>query len=56
MNESNSTEALTKTCSNLNLIPLSDQTKFRLNLINKMKDYFNSKIRERKTMSKKLSN
>ena len=36
-------------------IPLSDQTKFRLNEINKIKDYFNSEIQERKTMSKKLS-
>ena len=41
-----------KTHSNLNL---SDQTKFRLNEINKIKDYFQSKIQERKTMSKKLS-
>ena len=37
-------------CSNL-----SDQTKFRLNEINKIKDYLNSEIQERKTMSKKLS-
>ena len=36
-------------------IPLSDQTKFRLNEINKIKDYFNSEIQERKTTSKKLS-
>ena len=28
--------------SNLNATPLSDQTKFRLNEINKVKDYFNS--------------
>ena len=41
--------------SNVNEIPLSDQTKFRLNEINKIKDYFNSEIQERKTMSKKLS-
>ena len=34
---------------------LSDQTKFRLNGINKIKHYFNSEIQERKTMSKKLS-
>ena len=27
--------------SNLNAIPLNDQTKFRLNEINKIKDYFN---------------
>ena len=38
--------------SNFNL---TDQTKFRLNEINKIKDYFNSKIRERKAISKKLS-
>ena len=41
--------------SNLNAIPLNDQTKFRLNEINKIKDYFNADIQERKTMSKKLS-
>ena len=35
-------------------IPLSKQTKFRLNEINKIKDYFNSEIQETKTMSKKL--
>ena len=51
MNELNSTE----TQSNLDTIPLSDQTKFRLNKINKIKDYSNSEIQERKTMSKKLS-
>ena len=44
MNKLNSIE----THSNLNHIPLGDQTKFRLNWINKIKDYFNS-------MSKKLS-
>ena len=44
---SNSIEILTNT--------LSDQTKFRLADINKIKDYFNSEIQERKTMSKKLS-
>ena len=49
MNELNSIE----THSNLNAISLSDQTKFRLNEINKIKDYFNSAIQERKTMSKK---
>ena len=51
MNELNSLE----TPSNLNAILLSDQTKFRLNEINKIKDYFNSEIQERKTASKKLS-
>ena len=39
----------------MNEIPLSDQTKFRLNEINKIKNYFNSEIQERKTLSKKLS-
>ena len=48
MNELNSIE----THSNLNL---NDQTKFRLNEINKIKDYFNSEIQERKTIRKKLS-
>ena len=34
---------------------LSNQRKIRTNYINKIKDYFQSKIQERKTMSKKLS-
>ena len=34
---------------------MSDQTKSRLNKINKIKDYYNSKIEERKAMSKKIS-
>ena len=51
MNELNSIE----THLNLNAIPLNNQTKFRLNEINKIKDYFNSEIQERKTVSKKLS-
>ena len=41
--------------SNLAEIPLNDQTKFRLNEINKIKDYFNSEIRGRELISKKLS-
>ena len=41
--------------SNLNEIPLSDQTKFRLNEIDKIRDYYNSQIQKRKTISKKLS-
>ena len=49
MNELNSIE-VTNTYSNL-----SNQTKFRLTEINKIKDYFNSDIQERKIMSKKLS-
>ena len=40
MNELNSIE----THSNLNEISPSDQTKFRLNEINKIKDYFNPEI------------
>ena len=35
-------------------IPLGDQTNFRFNEINKIKDYFNFQIQERKTMSKTL--
>ena len=35
-------------------IPLNYQTKFRLNEINKIKDYFNTEI-QLKTMSKKRS-
>ena len=34
---------------------ISDQKKLRLNEINKIKDCFNAKIQERKTMSKKIS-
>ena len=44
-----------ETHSNLDAIPLSDQTRFRLNEINKIKDSFNTEIQKRKTMSKKLS-
>ena len=51
MNKLNSIE----TQSVLNAISLSDQTKFRLNEINKIKDHFNTEIQERKTISKKLS-
>ena len=51
MNEFNSIE----THSNLNTILLSGQTKFRLNEINKIKDYFNSEIQEKKAMTKKRS-
>ena len=34
---------------------LSNQIKFRLNETDKIKDYFNTKIQERKIISKKLS-
>ena len=42
---------VTNTYSNL-----SNETKFRLNEINKIKDYFNAEIQERNIMSKKLRN
>ena len=42
MNKCNSFEATNKHLNS------SDQTKFRLNEINKIKDYFNSKIQEKK--------
>ena len=48
MNEFNSIEALTNTLSNLNLIPLSYQKKFRLGEINKIKDHFDFEIQEKK--------
>ena len=51
MNEPNSIE----TQANLDVIPLNDQTKFRLNEINKIKNSFISEIQERETISKKLS-
>ena len=47
MNKLNSIE----TQSNLNAVPLNDQAEFRLNEVNKIKDYFNFEIQERKTMS-----
>ena len=47
MNDCNSVGTLTNTHSNLNL---SDQAKFRLHKINKIKDYFSSKIQVKKTM------
>ena len=39
----------------VNTSVLSDQKKLKLNEINKIKDYFNSEIQERKIMSKKGS-
>ena len=36
------------------MINLDDLTKFKLNEIDKIKDYFNSEIKERKLASKKL--
>ena len=44
-----------ETCSNLSALPLSDQTKFRLNEINKIKNCFISEIQEKKPISKELS-
>ena len=53
MNESNSMKLHSiETLANTHL---SKQTKFRLNEINKIKDYFSFEMQERKTMSKKLS-
>ena len=49
MNEFNSIE-VTNTNSNL-----SDQTKFRLNEISKIKDYFNLAIQQRKVVSERFS-
>ena len=43
-----------KTCLDLTSLSLNYQTKFRLNEISKKKHYFNSKIQERETISKKL--
>ena len=39
----------------MNEIPLSVQTKFRLNEYYKIKDYFHAEIQERNTKSKKVS-
>ena len=39
----------------INISGMTNQTKFRLNAVNKIKDYFNSEIQERKIMSKTLS-
>ena len=44
-----------KTYSDLRTLSLNDQTKFRLNEINKIKDYFEFEIKERKAVIKKLS-
>ena len=49
MNKGNSKETLNK------YLDLSSQTKFRLNEIKEIKDYFNSENQERKPMNKKLS-
>ena len=44
-----------KTYSDLSTLSLSDQTKFRLNEINKIEDYFEFEIKEREAVVKKLS-
>ena len=44
-----------KTFLDLSTISLNDQTKFRLNEINKIKNYFEFKIKEREAVIKKLS-
>ena len=48
MNNSNSIEAIDRT-------DLSEQTKFRLDEISKIEDYFIKEINQRKSCSKKLS-
>ena len=44
-----------KTYLDLTTLSLNDQTKFRLNKINKMKDYFEFEIQEREAVIKKIS-
>ena len=44
-----------KAYSDLTTLSLNDQTKFRVNKINKIKDYFEFEIRERKVVIKKLN-
>ena len=44
-----------KTYSDLNTLSLNDQTKFRLNEINKRKYYFEFEIKEREAVIEKLS-
>ena len=44
-----------KTYSDLSSFSLNDQTKFRLNEINKIKNYFEFEIKEREAVIKKLS-
>ena len=41
--------------NNLNVIQLTDVNKYRLNEINKIRDYFNNEIKERKDIIKNLS-
>ena len=44
-----------KTYSDLSTLSLNDQTKFRLNEINKIKDYFEFEIKKREALITKLS-
>ena len=44
-----------KTCSDLSTISLNDQTKFSLNEINNIKDYFEFENKEREVVIKKMS-
>ena len=44
-----------KTYSDLTTLSLNDQTKFRLNEVNKIKDYFEFEVKEREAVIKKLS-
>ena len=44
-----------KTYSDLSTLSLNNQTKFRLNEINKIKDYFEFEIKEREAVIKKLN-
>ena len=44
-----------KSCTDVNTISLTEQTNFRLNEINKIKDYFESEIKDREVVTKKLS-
>ena len=39
----------------LNEVPLNDQQHFRINKINEIKDYFVAEIKERESISKRLS-
>ena len=41
--------------SNLEISELKNLTKYRLDEINKIKDYFNAEIKERKDIVKKIS-
>ena len=42
-------------CADLSTISLNEQTNFRLNEINKIKDYFGFEIKEREAVIKKMS-